>query len=415
MEPTKYLVLLTDFYPYRKYESFIKNEMEYLPGYFKGIFIFHQYKSIDPAEPIYKLPANVKSFPLHTELTIMDRFMSMRFLFTKTFWDEIKLLPAYGLKFSPRIAKILLVELSHAGKCKKQLENFLTENYLEHEDLIVYAYWTDYRAMTAAQMASEKNILAISRAHNSDVYFERHFPPYLPFRKYLHDHLHAQYFVSENGCDYSLAKIPNTSETKYRVSKLGTEFFFRNPGTTEEEFIIASCSRLSDVKRVHLITEIVQNLNFPVRWIHFGDGPLQKEFLRKTDQLFSGVKNIRFEFRGMVDNDTIYQFYSEQHVDLFLLTSEYEGIPVSIMEALSFGIPVMGTMVGGMDEIIDQSNGFSLPKNVVVKDAAAMIRNYFLSDRETKEKYRKNAFRTWQEKFNATVNYPKFIEEILSL
>jgi glycosyltransferase involved in cell wall biosynthesis len=117
----------------------------------------------------------------------------------------------------------------------------------------------------------------------------------------------------------------------------------------------------------------------------------------------------------MVDNDVIYQFYSDQHVDLFLLTSEYEGMPVSIMEALSFGIPVMGTMVGGMDEMVDQSNGFPLPKNIVVKDSAAMIRNYFLSNEETKKGYRENAFRAWQEKFNADVNYPKFIEEILSL
>jgi glycosyltransferase involved in cell wall biosynthesis len=157
---------------------------------------------------------------------------------------------------------------------------------LEHEDLIVYAYWTDYRAIAAAQMASKKNITAISRAHNSDVYFERHHPPFLPYRKYLHDHLNAQFFVSESGCNYSLAKIPDADKTKYRVSKLGTKFFSRNPDTKGEEFVIASCSRLSDVKRVHLIAEIVRDLNFPVRWIHFGDGPVRNEFLRKLT-LFS--------------------------------------------------------------------------------------------------------------------------------
>jgi glycosyltransferase involved in cell wall biosynthesis len=415
MEPTKYLLLLTDFYPYRRHESFIKNEMEYLPDHFKGIFVFHQYESNDPLESIYELPKNVKALPLHARITLRDRFMSMRFLFNKIFWDEIKLLPVYGLKFSPAIARILLIEFQRSRNCKKQLENFLRKNNLEHEDLIVYAYWTDYRAIAAAQMTSRKNIVAISRAHNSDVYFERQRPPFLPFRKYLHDHLNAQFFVSESGCRYSLAKIPNVDKTKYRVSKLGTKFFSRNPDAKGEEFIIVSCSRLSVLKRVDLIAEIVHNLDFPVRWIHYGDGPLRNEFLKKTDQLFSGLKNVRFEFKGMVDNDVIYQFYSEQHVDLFLLTSEYEGMPVSIMEALSFGIPVMGTMVGGMDEMVGQNNGFPLPKNVVVADAAAIIRNYFLSNEETKKSYRENAFRTWQEKFNADVNYPKFIEEILSL
>lgn len=415
MESTKYLLLLTDSYPYRKHESFVQNEMNYLPDHFEKIFIFHQYESNDPAESIYELPGNVKAFPLRAGLTPWDRFRSLRFLFAKIYWDEIKLLPAYGLKFSAAIARILLIEYRRAEKWKKQLENFLAENNLQHENLIVYAYWSDYRAMTAALMASKKNIIAISRAHNTDVYFERRRPPYLPFRKYLHDHLDAQFFVSEDGCNYSLAKIPNADKAKYRVSKLGTKFFSRNPDTRGEEFVIVSCSRLSDLKRVHLIAEIVQNLNFDVRWIHYGDGPLRDEFLRRTNQLLAGVKNIKFEFRGTVDNDTIYQFYSKQHVDLFLLMSEYEGMPVSIMEALSFGIPVMATNVGGIGEMIDQRCGFLLPKNAVVKEAAATIQNYFLSNEETKKGYRENAFRSWQEKFNADNNYPEFIEDILSL
>ena len=91
MEPTKYLFLLTDFYPYRRHESFVKNEMGYLPEHFKGIFVFHQYKGDDQAESIHKLPGNVKSFHLHAGLSRSDRLMSIRFLFTKIFWDEIKL------------------------------------------------------------------------------------------------------------------------------------------------------------------------------------------------------------------------------------------------------------------------------------------------------------------------------------
>ena len=44
-------------------------------------------------------------------------------------------------------------------------------------------------------------------------------------------------------------------------------------------------------------------------------------------------------------------------VDLFLTVSANEGIPVSIMEAQSFGIPVIATDVGGISEIVNNVNG----------------------------------------------------------
>ena len=46
-----------------------------------------------------------------------------------------------------------------------------------------------------------------------------------------------------------------------------------------------------------------------------------------------------------------------QDADLFLLTSIAEGMPVSAMEALACGIPVCSTRCGGVDELIDESNG----------------------------------------------------------
>lgn len=40
--------------------------------------------------------------------------------------------------------------------------------------------------------------------------------------------------------------------------------------------------------------------------------------------------------------------------------SDSEGIPVSIMEAMSFGIPVIARNVGGMSEIVNEENGLLL-------------------------------------------------------
>ena len=49
-----------------------------------------------------------------------------------------------------------------------------------------------------------------------------------------------------------------------------------------------------------------------------------------------------------------------QYADLFILPSNYEGLPISLLEALSFGVPVVASAVGGVTEVLDGTNGFAV-------------------------------------------------------
>src|SRR5204863_3283329 len=111
-----------------------------------------------------------------------------------------------------------------------------------------------------------------------------HITNYLPLRKLLHEHLHAVYFVSDDGRNYSLKKIPDTTEKKFRVAKLGVPpAATRNPDAPSAEFVVVSCSRLEQIKRVDRIGEILSRLkNLPIRWIHFGGGILQESILKQS-------------------------------------------------------------------------------------------------------------------------------------
>ncbi|NCO54621.1 MAG: glycosyltransferase, partial [Bacteroidetes bacterium] len=66
-------------------------------------------------------------------------------------------------------------------------------------------------------------------------------------------------------------------------------------------------------------------------------------------------------------------------VDLFINVSESEGIPVSIMEALSAGIPVIATNVGGTNEIVNNDVGFLIDKEFEINTAVNIINNYLNS------------------------------------
>ena len=53
-----------------------------------------------------------------------------------------------------------------------------------------------------------------------------------------------------------------------------------------------------------------------------------------------------------------------KHADLFILPTNYEGLPVSILEALAYSIPVVASDVGGVSEMLNGKNGFAVENNI---------------------------------------------------
>ena len=146
-----------------------------------------------------------------------------------------------------------------------------------------------------------------------------------------------------------------------------------------------------------------------IRWVHFGDGPLRKELEQMAKEKLS---NVKYEFQGIVANDKILDFYADNHVDLFINLSSSEGIPVSIMEALSAGIPVVATNVGGTAEAVNSQNGFLIPVNFNISDVALTITNYLNLEPAQQLQYRQNAYEFWKENFEAGKNYTTFVKTL---
>lgn len=91
-----------------------------------------------------------------------------------------------------------------------------------------------------------------------------------------------------------------------------------------------------------------------MEWIHFGDGP---ERSRIEQMARPGQGNLRIHMMGNVPNEMVLEFYRGKPVSAFVNLSTTEGLPMSIMEALSFDIPVLATDVGGVSEIVGEERG----------------------------------------------------------
>ena len=153
-----------------------------------------------------------------------------------------------------------------------------------------------------------------------------------------------------------------------------------------------------------------------IDWRHFGKGRLEAELKALATEKLSGKKNIEYSFMGQISNTELLGFYKNNKVDLFINVSETEGIPVSIIEASSFGVIVIGTLVGGVGEILEEGeNGFLLNQSCSAQEVAqAIIKFHNITDSE-KKRIRANAISIWQQKYSAEKNYRAFLSSVMGL
>ena len=397
------LHLFTMSYPYGDGEPFLENELNYLATRFSKIFIYPS--NVSPTKR--DLPVNVELRELNAAKL---SFSTLKVLFNN-FWliagvhlkEVIKTNKKYTYirhfrEYNSRFCKSVAL----AGKIEEKI------NSTEKDD-IFYSFWMNESAEALAVLKKEKKIKDfVFRANGFDLYDVQAKYNYIPFRPFIFNQADKMYAVAKKGSDYM--KAFDICPEKITYSYFGTQDHGVSVFNPQEKFTIFTCSDLRLIKRVDSMIDILKHVNFPVKWIHHGHkGDNEQVFYEKIKLLQPNVEFILHERKE--NYNEVLQFFKNNHFNLFVLLSSIEGLPVSLIEAISFGIPVLATDVGGVSEVINSANGILLEKEFKPESVAKAISEFSGSKMNSLE-FRLQVRKDWEQRFSAKNNYEKFYLEL---
>ena len=138
--------------------------------------------------------------------------------------------------------------------------------------------------------------------------------------------------------------------------------------------------------------------------------------LKLWQKKLGNLDNLSFSFTGYLEHKEVLNYLFSHDIHCFITTSETEGgVPMSIMEAIQFIIPIIGPNIGGISEIVDDTDGILIPDTAKAKDFAIAIEKIATMSPEQYEGLRKGAFSMGNKKFNGNTNYTAFAEELYTL
>jgi glycosyltransferase involved in cell wall biosynthesis len=127
----------------------------------------------------------------------------------------------------------------------------------------------------------------------------------------------------------------------------------------------------NEQKRVLLLPKIfteLQDAGISFEWTIAGDGPDRGTIasLMRSDADYQKVS-----FVGAIPYEDVPRILDSH--DIFILVSDYEGLPLSLLEAMAHGlVPVVSNLESGIADVVDQSNGMLVPVNDVKGYARAI-------------------------------------------
>ena len=394
----KKLYLFTTRYPYSNAENFIEDEIQYLSQTFDVVYVIPYMVTSDRCR---ELPPKCELLPsvVRNKIDIIKKgfFCSKCFpVLIKDFFQNKVYLSWKRVKVwcTAYVATNTFLNSSVIQKIEKQLEG----------DEVFYSYWGKWSNVLC--LFIKGNIHFVSRFHGDWDMWEEKYNHYAPLRKYVARKLDAAVFISQKGRDFFHSKYP---QCHTEIHRLGSKDIGICKSSEDGVLRIVSCSSVYPLKRVDLIFEAVNETakSQQVEWTHLGGG-VDLEKIKKMVSKNTNP-NLKIRLLGQMTYVEVQKYYNNNIVDMFINLSINEGIPVSIMEAISCNIPVVATNVGGTSEIVNERTGILVESNPSKEEVSQAL----LKLKDCRKSFMPRSF--WEEYYNAEKNYSRFAQFLKSL
>ena len=414
------MILLTNYFPFFKGEEYIENEIDEASLHFDKILIIPTMATkqmsmtrrvpenvvVAPLALDYSVPGRIKM--VGTKLPVTIKSGNMRTEMKKSLNLKQR---AYSLYYYCR------VEAVYSAIVQNEQYLALTERY-PASDTVLYSYWLHVTASVAARLKQrffKNQVLFLSRGHRYDLYDYAAPCGYIPDREYMLNAINRVFACSEDGAAF-LRDFYKPYAGKIAVGRLGTLAHGAVSCGRTPVFTLVSCSAVRAVKRLDKIVDtlaILEQQGYRVKWFHLGDG----DGLAATEQYAKKrLKPETCSFEGRIENARLFDWYRNHTVSCFVNLSDSEGVPVAIMEAMSFGVPVIATDAGGTKEIVlHGENGYVVRTSDPVQSIAAACMKMIALSEGDYQKMCAASVRIWNEKANAQQLYRDFYRDILQM
>jgi len=227
--------------------------------------------------------------------------------------------------------------------------------------------------------------------------------------------------ISKDGYNEVLEIVENEYKNKCFILHVGIDIkkLTKNREKTDKRdkdiFIVVTPANLVEKKgHKYLIKaiEILTQKGYNIKCYLFGDGPLREELEKSVSDM--NLEKVII-LAGAIPHDRLLELYVKNEVDCVVLPSvitdegEREGIPVSLMEAMAFKIPVVSTNTGGIPELLDNDAGIIVEQKNPYKLAEAI--ETLIKDEELRRKLGESGYRKVMEEFSL----PNIVARLLNL